>query len=347
MRWVTGDERGGVAVMVAVLLVAIFGMTALVIDIGSLFHERRQLQNGADAGALAIAEDCARGLPSCALSVVGGTAKTYADENAEDDVSKVDGVDLDLAAREVTVRLRTELPGGANAIAHWFAPVIGISDSPVLADATAVWGYIGGATTLPVTFSVCEFEQYVDITTGAGFEEPDPTTGEYPSGRGHTILFHQGSSFSGSTTEDCTGTAGQDYAGGFGWLDSNDCSTSTDDGAWTDGSTGVGTPDSKVGCDSTYLNDDVWKNVVLIPVYDATNDLNGTNAQYHIAGYAGFYVTGYRFSGGPEWTRADYPGTPCHPSDRCITGYFTRWISADAFDLDGSNYGTLGYKLTG
>ena len=43
------------------MLVVLIGVGALVIDSGALYAERRQLQNGADAAALAVAQDCADG----------------------------------------------------------------------------------------------------------------------------------------------------------------------------------------------------------------------------------------------------------------------------------------------
>ena len=35
------------------------GMAALVVDVGAVVEEKRQLQNGADAAALAVAQSCA------------------------------------------------------------------------------------------------------------------------------------------------------------------------------------------------------------------------------------------------------------------------------------------------
>jgi hypothetical protein len=49
------DERGQHLVMVTALLVALLGISALVLDIGMLMIERRMLQNAVDAGALAAA----------------------------------------------------------------------------------------------------------------------------------------------------------------------------------------------------------------------------------------------------------------------------------------------------
>ena len=49
------NDKGAVAVMTAVLAVLLFGMAALVVDLGIARDNRRQAQNTADAAALAAA----------------------------------------------------------------------------------------------------------------------------------------------------------------------------------------------------------------------------------------------------------------------------------------------------
>ncbi len=51
------QEKGQVAVIVAILLVVLVGMAAYAIDVGSLYQERRHLQTVADAAALAGAQE--------------------------------------------------------------------------------------------------------------------------------------------------------------------------------------------------------------------------------------------------------------------------------------------------
>jgi uncharacterized membrane protein len=57
----------------------------VVVDVGMIYQERRELQNGADAAASAIARDCARqsvaGNQACTADLVGAvaTAQEYAD----------------------------------------------------------------------------------------------------------------------------------------------------------------------------------------------------------------------------------------------------------------------------
>ena len=76
------SDRGAVAVTVALLLVVLLGFGALAIDTGMLYAQKAQLQNGADAGALAIAQDCAkRGTAAC-KPTAAATAVEYAQNNA-------------------------------------------------------------------------------------------------------------------------------------------------------------------------------------------------------------------------------------------------------------------------
>ena len=55
-------ERGAVAVLTAVVVGAVLlAILALSVDVGGMTLERRQLQNAADATALALAQDCGAG----------------------------------------------------------------------------------------------------------------------------------------------------------------------------------------------------------------------------------------------------------------------------------------------
>jgi hypothetical protein len=79
------SEHGGVAAIVAVLMAnaIIFGMGAVVIDIGRLYLEREQLQSGADAASMAVALSCAKGA-TCTQAAQLATAQKYAQINTND-----------------------------------------------------------------------------------------------------------------------------------------------------------------------------------------------------------------------------------------------------------------------
>ena len=78
----TRSEQGAIATIVAILfgIGVVFGVMALAIDVGGLMVERRQLQNGADATAMSLAESCA--LDNCVAGADG--LETLVDANARD-----------------------------------------------------------------------------------------------------------------------------------------------------------------------------------------------------------------------------------------------------------------------
>ena len=65
-------DRGAVAMVVTLLFSSgvFIGAAALTVDVGQTMGERRQLQNGADAAALSLAQTC--GLSSASCTAAGG-----------------------------------------------------------------------------------------------------------------------------------------------------------------------------------------------------------------------------------------------------------------------------------
>ena len=169
------DERGAVLVWVALMLVVLLGIGALVIDVGALYAERRQLQNGADAAALAVADGLRRGR-------LQGRRWHAADdlrrrERQRRRRQRRRGVRLGpgpadcattpppgTAGASGWVQVTTSTHNPANSDRHevkfLLAPVLDAANvgRTVHASAVAAWGPVGGATTFPFTFSVCEFE---------------------------------------------------------------------------------------------------------------------------------------------------------------------------------------------
>ena len=172
LRLLRRDERGVVAVLVGLVIGGVLlGLGALVIDVGQLYEERAQLQNGADAAALAVAKSCI--LSSCTTSSALSTAGTYANENASDGRRKeaVAGVRLwagdSLTAcgastgamtacpsppasgtSYVDVNTSTKTSGGGTVIAPVFAKELlgngSYTGTKVLACAQVQWGAAAG-----------------------------------------------------------------------------------------------------------------------------------------------------------------------------------------------------------
>jgi hypothetical protein len=136
-----GDESGATLVIVALSLIAMLGMTVLVVDVGGLLTLRRRMVTAADSAALAAAQSCALDRAADAPVV----ANQFAGEN-------VTG----------TVRTKFDLTGcgssgvGSVDLAYekdqelYFAPILGAPDtSEVEGAANAIWGPAATAPVVP------------------------------------------------------------------------------------------------------------------------------------------------------------------------------------------------------
>ncbi|MGY1913958.1 pilus assembly protein TadG-related protein [Blastococcus sp. SYSU DS0973] len=299
------DERGASAVLIALLMIPLLGFGALAVDVAALYSEKQQLQNGADAAALAIAHDCASALPAC--GVAQATADTLTEANY-DEAGSAHGVPtVTFGTNEVTVTN----PGTQG---HWLAPILGFESTDVSASATVRWGAAGGGTAvLPLAFSWCAFEQQ----TGGG--EP---TGETPT----VIDFTKA-----DETEGCTGPNNLEVPGGFAWLDSEsgECGATTEVDGTAYSDTGNSVP---AECSPEYF-ESLLGETVLLPIFGEAGD-TGSNAWYRIYAYAAFTITGYNFAGQYKSDPpADCGGTGS--SGRCIEGVFTQFVdSTDDFSYD-------------
>ena len=302
------DERGAVAVVTGLLMVAIMGFAAVSVDVANVWSDQRQLQNGADAGALAIAMDCASG--SCGAPEA--TADELAVQNKEDGAAAGAVVSLSTATGTVTVE-------SSGTTEHWFAPILGVDASDLAASATATWGVTGsGTSNLPLTFSLCEI---TDLADGS-FQEVSPGDWQLvePTGKITTIyLAHPGSK---PPEEDpCTNTpSGAEIPGGFSWITDglDGCSAYTIVGETIKRDSGNTGPSA---CTEEYLKGLIDKEVVL-PVFSAATPPPAPS--YTIYGYVGFTLTGLMLqaqSGGPI-SAGDSAGCKAG-NGGCIRGYFS------------------------
>jgi len=216
------DEQGAVLVLVVLLTVTLVAMAAMVVDVGALLDERRQLQNGADAGALAVARSCALGACNPTL------AESLADLNSRDGDSKVDSVVPDLSTKQVRVTTSTQ-GGGGNVLPYFFGQVVtGQKGRTLRATANASWTTAAPSTAVavPIAVSECEAEQLmVGTSVVIMFAKPIGTCLlKYP-------------------------------AGNFGWLDT-DCPDTYTVGVSVDGDPGRSGPktclDPRINTDVTF-----------------------------------------------------------------------------------------------
>lgn len=316
------DDRGAVAVWVAILMIPLMVMAALAIDIGAAHADRQRLQHGADAAALAIAQECA--VSGCADE--DATAQQLATANQpQNGVVDAEVVELDEAAGYVEVETSSERD-------FWFAPVIGEDDVAQTRVGAASWGYPSGGGSLPLTFSWCEVLHYTGAT--AIRDSAGAIIGlDIHGGRQDVVLYNK--SNQSSNFHSCSSGApmpsvpnGLAPSGGFGWLvesGSTSCSgMETDAGGWYSSDTGNDRPDH---CTAAQLNAMIGQ-TILIPVFDGTNGLTGSNAKYHVFGYIAFKFKGFFFGNG--WSS---PVAPCGNPNRCISGDIVEFVDyASGFD---------------
>ncbi len=122
------DERGAVAVIVALCAVVIFGFAAYAVDLGHLWQERRQAVTATDAAALASAGDYAVGGNGCSSSAGVYTAANQAD-------ASVIACDPTIRATSgyVTVSTKVNVP-------YFFGQIFGASSNDITTRTTAQWG---------------------------------------------------------------------------------------------------------------------------------------------------------------------------------------------------------------
>lgn len=351
MRWLTrqsaptikssgateSSQRGAATILVAVLMVALLGCAALAVDVGAMYAEKAQVQNGADATALAIAEECANGV-NCTVAMAA-PANRLADANANDGATGVFSV---TQPGPTTVRVETnarEAGSGSNHFSLFFARILGIDTNQITAAAEASWGPPSSGATLPWTVSECVFRKYLTSsqlteldTTGDFTGEPTPT---------HILMRYD------ENAPDYPGCATQNgyQPGGFGWLETDEgCSANIDLDANVEGQPGNHFP-TAAECDAILAG--IMDEPALVPLFDSATD-GGNNTVYSLVGFAAFQVTGYKF-GGPSVTHVDPAAPSCTGNCRGLQGYFVRFVTLGEYSLStggGSNYGGTVVALT-
>src|SRR3990170_2183308 len=143
VRAATRPQRGQVFIMVALLLAVIGGMTAVAVDVGSYATDRRNLQNAADAIALAASLDLPDGVAAQAA------ANQWATKNRINPASMTVTIIPQSLPSEPNPKVRVELEREHN---FTFARLIGVELATVEAAATGIkTSPAGGAGVVPLS----------------------------------------------------------------------------------------------------------------------------------------------------------------------------------------------------
>jgi Flp pilus assembly protein TadG len=321
------------------MLVMLLAFGAIAVDVGHLYSRRRELQNGADAAALSIAQACANGncnqygvytssATSMAASNFGlgaaATAPTAEVECRNGGSWSAGSCGADSDGVRVTTRTV------AN---NSFARVLGVNTSDVAANATVLMGTPSGLTSnMPLTISMCEWNA---MTGGGSSFAPPPPYPPYPGSFERVIKFH-----TPGGTVCSSGPSGADLPGGFGWLNpdsnapaSSPCVATSNTTGWYDDKPGGSIPNECKNPNPDALTALLGK-PLYIPIYDGLNGLTGSNGEYRMRGYAAFVLTGFKFPGNSRTSIAG-TGTKCTGPDSCIIGFFTEALAPSSGTIGG------------
>jgi hypothetical protein len=305
-------------------MVVLLGVTALVVDVGLMYSERAQLQNSADAAAIAVAQKCARDLASSDCSPTSPVASELTNGNALDSLSNVTAVAINATARRATVTTSAKEAGGVpNSVSLHLANIFGMPSAEVGARASAEWGSpISGPTVFPLTVSICQVQNRV---------EGEPQLIQMRGTQVGNRDANPGCNFGPPSS--------LNVPGGFGWLaqDPGQCGALIDLNTAESGSdTGNNGPPN---CLTVYR---AWiaelnaggKPTLFLPVFHQVTGTGG-GAIYQLKHFAAFEVWGWKFSGGNE---SDDPSTvfrntssinalDCRGDCRGIIGKFVKYAS--------------------
>jgi len=193
-------QRGAIAIIVAILLPVMLGFIALAVDISRELVVRNQLQNAADAAALAGAGKLqwtntsttwadASSKASAAIGLNSADGQTLSTGTVSVGYWNVTGSPSGMQSTTITpgsndfpaVKVTVSRTAGSNGgpIQTYFAGLIGTSAIDVSATAVATIAAPGTAkpgALFPLAISQCMYQNYWDSTTGQ--PKLDPSTGK-------------------------------------------------------------------------------------------------------------------------------------------------------------------------
>ncbi|MGN6676793.1 MAG: TadE/TadG family type IV pilus assembly protein [Streptosporangiaceae bacterium] len=362
-RRVRRDERGAIGVLIAALLGfgVLTGMGAMVVDVGQLYQERAELQNGADAAALGVAKSCALG--TCDPSVAGSLADANASAltGGSAGVNLVCGSGIGLAtcpggagtltscppatgATYADVFTSTRTASGSTLLPPVFARTLlgnsGYSGDNVVACSQATWGTPSAATTVAITIPACEWDQ---ATQQGNAYAPPPT---YPPNPFPSASFDQvltwtvgGNGGAGCASE----PAGADGPGTFSMADHvrGNCHAAIGPPTFAGRTRTTLSLSCVLVLQAALLN----KTPLRVPIYVPAS--NGGTPSFTLQGFAEFVVTGYNLPNsffGSDWLNS---ANDCQGTNYCLNGYFTQGVVPFTGSLNGTYLGASVIELTG
>lgn len=272
LRTVDG-ERGGIAVTTALMIPLFLGAAGLAVDTAGVWAARQQVLNGADAAALAVTMDCARG--TC--GDIRATAESYFFAN--DDAAKL--ADLRDGTGVATVNGRHVQTTSTWLVQHFFASALGFPTAELSVVSTAAWLPTSAATSgVSLAVSYCTYRAAIatsPVNSGAAITRLGLTT---------------------AVSGLCSGAGPATTPGGTAWTAPSagmSCAASSVVGAQLAAPAGNTRP---TGCSTPLLASLAGKTLIL-PVWDSITGTTASPTGFHVYGYAAFKVTSVDTSATP------------------------------------------------
>jgi Putative Flp pilus-assembly TadE/G-like len=277
------NQSGQTFVLTVFMLTALLGLAALVVDLGSWFRAHRELQATADAAALAGAQE----LPGST-----GNANAFTVQYAHKNTQGLTAVNVSFSSGLETndtihVHVTKPAPG-------FFSKVFGIDSVDEGAKAVA---RVGGMSSAKYVAPIVVRDTHPMLTScggpclGPGYQTTIPVSDTGAPGAFSMLNLAGGGA----------GTSGADELAS--WITDGYPDELPIGGYYS-------APGVKFNANQIQEGLGIRMNsptpVMLFPVYDTLSG-TGSNAEYHIIGWAPFYITGYE----------------AHGNDGSITGYFT------------------------
>lgn len=268
-------QSGQSLVLIALLLPALLAVLALAIDGGYAYAQRRQMQNAADAAAVAGARAYAlQNDVNTAVSRFTSTnnASSFSwRQLSETRTDSLTGLSINLTNIEVTANVTYNT---------FFARIVGINEMTATATARARIQPVDGIGNL---LPIIPYEQ--DFVFGQVYDMWDNIQNA-PGGFGWV-----------------------NWDGGppstpvlVNYISNPSSSGVHNIGDWVDSMTGIKASSQVRDALSYWLN-----RPVIVPMYDQVTG-SGSNAQYRISGFAQFIMTGFDLTGNPKNVRGRFAG---------------------------------------
>ncbi len=225
-------QKGAVSLLVALTLPVLVGAAALAVDLAYLYVVRNELQNDADAAALAGARKLySRGASALDWAGAANTASNAIALNSSAGHTLADGLvetgywDITQTARGLQVLPMTAGPNDAPAVQVSLGKSEGQNQGPVRTFLASIWGVyakpirvtaVAGVTSpgtilpgglFPLAISKCMYDTFWDMSAQPAGPRVDPLTGLVPEFKIGS-LYHYATCESGEWTSLDTGVSG-------------------------------------------------------------------------------------------------------------------------------------------